>query len=356
MNWTKSKHNSLFFATVIILLTVILESCRTTSIPLDILVPAEINLPPHIKKLVIANRSLPADNKKVMNILEGLVTGESILADRYGGENCIQGLGDKLNEGPRFQAFVMKNSELRGTGTKEFAPPLDWYSVEQICRHYQADALVLLETFDTDIFLDKKQKITKKEKDSVIYEEITYIVDLSLTVNCGWRIYDPKNHLIVDQNVFSDTKRWRAEGPTEEEAMKKLPPKRQAINEAGYFAGQRFAVRISPSWMHVSRAVYTGKYEEFKRAKRYILNNDWDEAIDIWKRQLKNPDPKAAGWACFNLGIASEVKGQLNNALEWMKKAYYDYHIKKANAYIKIYKQRIEDQKRLEVQMKGVHE
>jgi len=327
-------------------------SCKTSSVPIQILVPAEINIPKHINSVVIANRSLPSENKdKILNILEGLFTGESILADRYGGENCIQGLNDKLNQGPRFQAYVINNSELRGTGTKEFAPPLAWYEVNKICNQYKADALVLLETFDTDIILNKEKKIEKRKKDDVEYEVPVYYSNLEMRVNAGWRIYDNKNQIIIDQNVYRDSKRWRVKGDTEDESMKRLPPKRDAINQSGYYAGQRFAVRISPNWLNTSRIYFSGKYDEFKRAKRYVQHDDWDEAIDIWKLMTSDPDTKIAGRACFNMGIAAEMKGQLESALSWMKKAYYDYNVKQANRYIGIYKQRIEDQKRLDEQM-----
>lgn len=330
---------------------VFLNACHTASIPLEVLLPAEINIPQHIENVAVANRSLPADNKKVTNILEGLLTGESLFADRVGSNHCIEGLVEKLNTSPRFVALLYGGDELKGTGTKTFATPLDWAKVDDICLRNKVDALILLETFDSDMHINKGSRKEKRTKDEEVYYVTVFHADLTVNVNAGWRIYDQKNHRIIDQKTFRDVKNWSSKGNTPDDALHKLPNKRRAINDAAIFAGNRFAVRISPTWTHSSRIYYTGKIDDFKLAKKYVQNKDWDMAIAIWKHHVDDPEPKIGGRACFNMGIASEMKGEFDIALKWMKKAYYDYDIKKAQQYINILNKRIIDQQKLDEQM-----
>jgi hypothetical protein len=149
---------------LIICLGLFIASCSTTSTSVQVLVPAEITVPHHIKKLAIANRSLPAKGEQFSNFIEGFLTGESIWGDKEGSKRCIEGLANKLNSSPRFGATISHTS-LKGTGTREFSVPLQWNMVNNICKQYNADALILLETFDSNIAFKTDKKIrTLKRK------------------------------------------------------------------------------------------------------------------------------------------------------------------------------------------------
>jgi hypothetical protein len=330
---------------------VVLHSCKTSSLTLNILVPADISIPQSIQTVVIANRTLPAEDKKVVNVIEGVITGESIFADREGSENCVRGLANKLNTSPRFNAKLIENSTLRGTGTREWPAPLAWSEVEKLCNQYNADALILLEAFDSDNRLNEFARDVKRKVDGreVVVKE--FVAEMFINVYAGWRIYDYKNQVVIDKNSFMDTKSWSGVGNNPDQARNRLPSKRHMINEAGVFSGSMYGVRISPSWMRASRIYYSGKDDRFKTAKRYVETNDWEEAMNIWLQIVDDPEPKTAGRACFNMGIGNEVLGNLDDALEWFKRSYQDYGDKNARKYIGIIEGRIYDQKRLDEQM-----
>jgi len=185
-------------------------SCSISSVPIEILVPAEINITKQIKHVGIINRTIPAKKRKIVNILEGFITGESIFSDRMGAENCVNGLAEKLNTSPRFAAVIIAGEMVRGSGTRTFPPPMNWRKVEDICRRYNVDALISLETFDSNIhFKVKKKYKTKKIKSQNSGEKKKvkvpkYYAHLGIDVNSGWRIYDPSAKLIVDMNTFRD--------------------------------------------------------------------------------------------------------------------------------------------------------
>ena len=338
----------LFFSLFVIIL---LGSCATSSVGVQVLIPADITIPQHVQKVAIVNRSLPAKENRAKNIIEGILTGESIFADREGSENCLRGLANGLNSGPRFTAGILSHVDLRGTGTREYAIPLSWGEVEQLCNDNNADALIALETFDSGI---SKRKYTQQRKVKKENEEITVIdffSEMQVNVNAGWRIYDNKTKRIIDEKSFMDNKVFTGKGDNPDKADANLPDVRMAVNQAGVYSGEMFARRISPNWRNESRMYFIRKGEEFKKAQKYVQHNEWEQAIAEWKPLTTNPEKKIGGRACFNMGIACEMNGEFELALEWMKKAYYDYDIKQASQYINIFNRRILDRQRLDEQM-----
>jgi tetratricopeptide (TPR) repeat protein len=315
-------------------------------------VPADINVSQDIKKLAAINRSLPAKGEGFNNVLEGVVTGEGLFVDKDASRKTIDGLANGLVSSPRF-TIAIPNIELKGTGTAQWPIPLDWPQVEKICKDNQADALLVLETFDSN---NNHNTTTVNKKRTENGREIAYVefvAHLGIAINAGWRIYDPKNKKIIDQNVYTDRMDWEKAGPTEKDAIKLLPPQRNATMDAGYFAGQQYAKRISPTWVWTSRSYYVKGTDAFKTAKRKVQSKQWTEAAELWQNALKDPDQKVAGRAAFNLALAAEVDGKLDLAVEWSKKAYADYGCKAARNYTNVLYKRLSDQERLKQQMEG---
>ena len=337
---------------LVIFSSALLLSCASSSISLNVLVPADINVPQNIKKLAAINRSLPAKGEGVNNVIEGIVTGEGLFVDKDASRKTIDGLANGLVSSPRF-TIAVPNLELKGTGTAQWPLPLDWSQVEKICNDNQADALLVLETFDSN---NNHRTSTVNKKKTENGKEISYVeyhAHLGIAINAGWRIYDPKNKKIIDQNVYVDRMDWEKIGPNEKEAIRLLPSQRNATMDAGYYAGQQYARRISPTWVWTSRSYYVKGNDSFKTAKRKVQAKQWDEAAEIWQAALKDPKMKIAGRAAFNLALAAEVDGKLDIAVEWAKKAYSDYGCKAGRNYSNVLYKRLNDQERLKQQMEG---
>jgi hypothetical protein len=127
-----------------------LSSCVTSNISLKVQRPADITVSQEIQNVVIINRSRPSKENLAGNIVEGLISGEGIGADRKGAEYCIEGLSNMLVNSERFTLKNAGGMELKGTGTSSFPIPLDWNEVISICGSYDGDAILSLETFDSD--------------------------------------------------------------------------------------------------------------------------------------------------------------------------------------------------------------
>lgn len=338
-------------AFVLLILTV-LSSCATRRVSMQVLVPAGITIPSSVTSVAIVNRSLPPHDRPVLNILEGFISGESVLADREGSFNCIRGVQDRLNESPRIKAITVESDEYRGTGTKQFPVVLDWEAVGELCRSNQVDAVLSLETFDSDFELHRS---TSKQKEKVNGREVVrlkYKTSLEVDIHSGWRLYDNLSRKVIDQVVFTDSKSWSGEGDSEKEALENLPSKRHVLNEAGRFAGIQMANRISPNWITESRRYFVKGSSGLENGRVHVKFNDWDAARKVWLASTNDQDPKAAGRACYNLALAAEMQGDLDSAIQWAEKAMKEFHLKQARDYVdRLYIRRDEEQRLLE-QMK----
>ncbi|HIG32235.1 MAG TPA: tetratricopeptide repeat protein [Flavobacteriales bacterium] len=328
-----------------------LSACTTSSVLVNIQRPADITVSQDIQNVVVVNRSRPSKDNLAGNIVEGLISGEGIGADRKGAEYCVDGLVNMLTNSERFTLKNIDGIELKGTGTSAFPIPLDWNEVKSLCGSYDSDALLVLETFDSDSWIRLGAPVTRTRKVKKIkIKELRYPAILTMNVESGWRIYDVNKKQIIDENKFTEVKEFTAWGNNPEEAQLNLPSKRRAIQESGLFAGKQYGFRISPMWIKVSRTYYTGKSDDLKLAKSYVKSGDWDAAIEIWKDLVNNPDDKIARRSAYNMAIASEIKGGLDTAIEWASKSE-KLGEKKAYRYINVLHIRKKNEEKLKQQL-----
>ena len=329
----------------------LISSCTTSSVLVSIQRPADITLSQEIKTVVIANRTSPTKKNLAGNIIEGIVSGEGIGSDRKSSEYCINGLVTLLDNSDRFNVKNIGELELKGTGTSSFPFPLKWKKVDKICKSYNADALIVLETFDSDsrVVFGKPIKRTIKRKGKKIVE-LRHQAILEMKIVSGWRIYDNKKQEIIDENKFTELKDFKAWGRSNKEAESKLPYRNVALQQSGDFAGIQYGKRISPVWIQARRVFYTGKDDALKKASKDVKKNQWDDAIEIWKGIVNVNDKKVASRASYNMALASEIKGYLDAAIDWAKKAKA-LGDKRANSYISTLNKRKQDQKKLNKQL-----
>lgn len=336
---------------IILVFAICLNSCKTSSVSIQVLEPADINIPLNVKSLAAINRSLPAKGEGFNNVVEGVVTGEGLFVDRDASRRTIDGLGNALASSPRFTIKIPTNINLKGTGTAEWPIPIEWSEVEKICKDNGADALLVLETFDSNASHNVNSKTNTKTVEGKQVSYLEFFAHLGIAINAGWRIYEPKNKKIIDQNVYVDAMNWDQKGATEKEAVGHLPSQRNATMDAGYYAGQQYAKRISPTWVWVNRMYYTKGNDALKKAKLKVKVNNWNEAAELWQNALKDPNQKVSGRAAYNLALASEMDGKLDIAIEWAKKAYSDYGNKAGRSYTNVLYKRLNDQEKLKQQM-----
>lgn len=324
----------------------------TKNVYVSVMKPAPLTVPRHIQTVAIINRTLPEN--KTANIIEGILTGEMPGQDKQGAFEALAGLNSRLQSTTRFTP-ILTNIKLKGSGSGGILPePMSWREISEICEANQADAVISLETYDSDFIVTHANKLEeKKDKDGNVVKKKVFYANGVATVKLGFRLYDPSNNSISDQFTFTHTMNWSTSGSSPIQAAAGLIGRNQAINQASQAGGTRYGSRISPAWVRVRREFYKKAKgaPQMKVAERKASVNDWEGAEQIWKQVVDRNLGKTSGKAAYNIAVAKEVMGDLYGAKEWAKIAYTDYNIKKAVDYTYVLNRRIRDQEILEEQM-----
>jgi len=307
-------------------------------------VPAPYTIPHHIKTLAIIDRSIPENEE--LNILEGIFTGEGIKQDKLATQVVLDGLNQSLQNSSRYN--VIRTSEkMKGSGAgRSFPAPLGWSKVQELCDKYEVDALVSLETYDSDFIVTNGTR-KKGESGTEIYARGV------ATVNCGFRLYDPSTKDIMDQYHFSHAETWETGGSTVMAAIGALMNKDAAINDASFAAGIVYGERITPSWVRIDRDYFRKSKKDpyLAEGARMMEVNDWDRAIEALTEAVETGHYKTKGRAAHNLAVVYEILGNLEEAKKWASEAWGRYGCKKSRDYGYILTRRINDQRRLEEQL-----
>jgi hypothetical protein len=318
-------------------LLVILSSCRSMgTLYSSIYTEPAVILPEHIKRIGIVNRSLPVDNKgnKTWTTLEAIVSGEGILEDKNGSMAALAGAEAHFRMDSMVQAERLKDLLLPGLGAGRLSPPLEVETISEICHTNNFDALLILESFDTD------------QKNSQVSNTLNELANAALTgkisvdnlvstpsyssvyVKMTWRLYDNHKNMILDEYNFGD---YFNSGNYNYDIAEFA--KRDAIQSCAYVGGRAYISRFYPSWVKVYRDFFRRGGPDMKMAARMMDVGDFDGAKKVWSDLTKNSKRKIAGRACFNKAVGLELSGNIQDALEWSQKAYSVYRIRQAVNY-----------------------
>jgi len=315
---------------------------------MQIMQPAQITIPAHIKKIGIINRSVTdkQNQNQIINVLEGILTGESIGADRIGSDESLMGVKEALLQTDRFSvSFPAVN--LNGVANPMLNGPLDYSVIKDICQRHDLDALVVLEYFDSDSRIAVVPRVRDVTQNGRRINVSDFMANADLRVRTTWRVYDDSTKNIIDQHTFEDLTTFNNAGPNPQAAQGGLPNKRFAINQSGFNAGKEYGCRISPFWISVQRRFYKKGSHELELANARATKGRWNEAVTIWKNIAKNTDKNISGRANYNLAVAAEREGNLEVAMEYAKIARDNYKEKWSREYVRILNQRMQNRQKL---------
>jgi hypothetical protein len=202
--------------------------------------------------------------------------------------------------------------------------------VEKICRESHADVLFSLELFDAE------SKVNVGAAPGLLTNALGAVAALdqpfgvNTRVKTGWRIYDPSSRNILDEFVLYNDLNFQGGVGNPVRAANSLLGRQEAVKQAGIDAGQSYGLRIVPYSIRVSRFYFVRGDRNFILAKRMAQTGDWDGAGKIWQRETSSRSRKAAGRACYNMAIISEINGDLGAAVAWSTKAYEVYNTRLA--------------------------
>jgi hypothetical protein len=294
--------------------------------------PPQVFLPEDVRSIAVVNRSLAGEEDQDGRIVEAILTTEVAGSDRLASDECIKGVYDAVMALDGTRLVIPARLRMNGTGTRELPELLDWEQVSQICQKEEADALLVLETFDSNS--DLLVSAAREQVSAILSTGSPKPVGpgkVNVNVVSYWRLYDPQKKEIIDQYQHNSYMSFDARGGI-------LPP--HALPEAAYDAGRAYIQRFLPGSYMVRRDLYKrtsgSAKHQFKAGYRRAEVANWDGAISVWSDLTEHPRRKTAGRASLNIAVANEVLGDTDNALKWAQRSYEFYDDKLGRDYSKI--------------------
>jgi tetratricopeptide (TPR) repeat protein len=342
-------------AIILFLVFLIISSCKVTNVSYSGLRPADVTLPKEIQNVVLVNRYKADRRNQWLNVVEGLFTGEILFADKRGVEQALAALQTRLQDGPKYNVAIA-SEQLTGTGTGIIPPPLTSNQIWELCQINNADAVVAIESFDSDINITAEPRQRKRTVNGQEVIENYFEAIEQVRINMTWRTYNGKNGNVIDQHTMVAQRAFTATGLTPDIARRGLIFPVDAIMRTAFEGGDSYGIRISPSWVNYVREIYTkgSRSGQMKAAKRMAIRGDWEGAAKIWERLSQSDNEKIAKRSSYNRAVAAEFMGNYEEALTWARKAADQYGLRRADRYIWTIKARLGELQRLDQQMEDV--
>jgi hypothetical protein len=329
---------------VLFLLAGLLFSSCTRTVYVPILRPSQVHVGQHVQSLALVDRS--ETQKTNVSRIESIITGEMPGLDKEMSQVAMDALARELQDNQRYRVVRTSENLKSPTLPGQWPPLLDWFTVEQLCKKYNTDALLVLESFDSNfIVTNGSRAVKKKDKDGVEITSNEFYATGVATVNMGFRFYDPLTKTIIDEHMYGHNRKWETTGNLLQMAVGSMIDHRQAVRDVSLQSGRMYSTRISPNWIRAHREFFTkGKGNaNFAIGARRATVNDWKGATEAWSKSAGSSKRKTAGRSYYNLALMHEIQGDLDTALRYSQTAYTDYRIKQARSYSNVLRRRIRD-------------
>jgi hypothetical protein len=334
-------------------LCVVLFSCAQNQLTMSVTEPAPISLDPELKNAVVINRSMATKGNKVLDNLDKILSLEGLRLDKEAAAAAVTALYGELGKNERFISLrLLDTLNVDNPGLGIFPAPLSWLTIQDMTKEQYTDLVFSLAFYDTDTKID--YKMVPVEVTTPVNVEVSLMehqATITTQIKCGWRIYDIKNKIIVEEYLMTRNVTSSGRGINPVTAVKAALARKELVLNVSRKVGEQYAERILPYRIRVRRNYYVKGSSKFKIGKRRAQTGDWDGAAILWKEEVNHRKEKVAGRACYNMAIINEINGDLDNAIEWASKSYTDYRNKEALRYLNVLKNRVRKMERLDQQV-----
>jgi len=318
---------------IFFLLFVIFVGCSPIEkIETETLQPAEISLPKHFKRVGFI-LSYPENEFK-------LVDQDNFKKDIL--KEVKYGISEITANSPRFIPSDILFYEFSDLTSKDSIDNLSISRLDQFADSLLLDGLIILNNFSLN---------SRLKKDYGFGYSGGFYFNFKITSKAKWRIYNKFGNTYIDSFSYKEQYVWEVAASSEREALSKLPEYNQTFRKAAYWTAHDYAKRILPIWEKNQRIYYVMGNKIMKTASEKAKNNNWKEAINLWKRNLTHYDDELVSRSAYNIAIAFEMMGKIDLAMKWAKKAHEINSKKRALQYYIHLKQRKEKLSKLENQL-----
>lgn len=295
-----------------IVLVLFLSSCvGLNEFPIEVFQPAKVGLPAEIKNVTLVSRNMKYTNDTLQNYhskdFRRIKDIRPVNIDSLTVKACFDSLSLKLKDQKRFgNITLLPVSSLPVQHSKTITPPSKKL-IQKISSDTNADALILLDMYSSFYSVypnpDNGRSIAK-------------VVTASI-----WTIYDASKIQIINHTSLVDTLYWDGLDDHQNYLASRIPNKKAAMEIAAGIAGVNYSKNIVPNWVKVYRNTLSCNQVDFKKAAELAKMNKWDEASGLWGKYTQSTHKRYKIQALFNLAIASEMNGNIDEAISLVNQA-----------------------------------
>ena len=319
--------------------------------------PPKVKVPNEIQSLILMNRSMTKDfhnfNEDSLQIYfyRKEFDVKKYVLDSLASDTCLQAIGDLLFESGRFDIVIPTERNInRDLDYYRIEQPLDWEYVDSICKTYNTDGLLVMEKYVNRVnssFEAEVDQVYPDGKAKFSYFYATYDV----MYDSFFRLYYPAKKEIIGQFFINDTIFWENGDTDQRTLFKNLGSIKKGLIDAGIKVALDLDDYLSPSWTPDSRGIFTIDKKNTTE-QDLIAKADWTALAKYWLPLTESDDKKLRSKAEYNMALACELEGNIDEAIQWATKSYQSAFRNQTDIYLKKLKQRKADLLKIEKNIK----
>ena len=292
------------------------SSCQTIEqIPIEYMMPAEINFPPELRRVAIVNNTSSTPDNKWIESDASRKDDEIARAVAYhNGDAKIaaESLAEAIANENYFDEVIICDSALRANDKFTREETLTQKEVKDLTENLDVDFLISLENLQL--------KATKTIR--YIPDWSCYYGSVDVKVYPTLRIYIPKRKNPMLTIAPNDSIFWEEFGNTSSYVQTHLIKDSQIQQEASEFAGTIPVKHLLPYWTSATRNLYNNGSVNMRDAAVYVRENSWDKAFKLWEQAFNTAkSDKKKMQSAYNIAVYYEIKDELEQAETWALKA-----------------------------------
>jgi hypothetical protein len=313
---------------LICLVLFLASSCVSTKIiTIEIPQKAQKELPDRIQSLAIVNRTVDEnytdiESDSIQNIfyLQNYDV-DTFIYDLQAVDTMLMALGELLFESGRYDYVIPENRFVEAEKNAFYSQAMPWSEVKEICETYNTDAVLSVDMYNARV-------VTAYSKDRYADETSVGFVSIStaqmvIVYDVLINVYDPYEEIMLAREFFKDTLLWEDAANSANNLFKRFTPVKQGLSEASVAVALDFSDKISTLWQQERRPLYIKGDSNLKHAGTLVDNAEWEQAVALWKETAENTKSKSTkSKAQFNIAIAYEISGDIDNAINWALDSY----------------------------------
>ncbi len=314
----------------------VLFSCSSIkNIEIQVAALPEYPIADDVQSLVLLNRSvnmqfsnIPTDSLEKI-LINRRMSLEAVFRDSTAADTVIRVAAQALFNSGRFDVVIPKEPSIIRYDHDDIASALDSSTINNICKEYNVDAVLILESFAEKL---ATKYYFKPEYGS--YENV-YSATSDVGYDAQWRFYRSGNHQSPYRFQVRDSIFWQNSSHSIPELYEQMPRTKEALIGGGIASGVKMAEFISPGWLNQSRHYFVTGKKEIDSAIPYLQENKWEEAALIWSKFAMIKSKRIRSEVEFNIALAAEMAGNLELAIEWGLKSFKTNYSQAAEVYLR---------------------